>query len=86
MSSEKAMPTTVNDHEIERLIERLATLHKLSRSEVLYEALRNELERHEQPPSLAEEGVAFVRALHARVQRDANQPADKSFIEELYER
>ena len=78
------MPIVIDDPKIERLIERLSTLRKLSETEVLYEAPRNELRRREHLPNLVEEGAALVRALHARVQRDANQ-SDQIFVEGLYE-
>jgi hypothetical protein len=73
-----------DDPEIERLIERLCALRGRSKTQVLCEALRNELKRCENT-SLVEDGVAFVRALHARVQRDLNQLDDKIFVEGLYD-
>ncbi len=75
----------LDDPEIEPLIERLRALRGLSRIEVLCEALRNELKRYENASNLVEDGVAFVRALHARVERDASQFDDKIFVEGLYD-
>lgn len=75
----------LDDPEIEPLIERLCALRRLSRTEVLCEALRNELKRYENASNLVEDGVAFVRALHARVERDASQFDDKIFVESLYD-
>lgn len=74
-----------DDPEIERLIERLCALRGLSETEVLYEALQSELRRYENVSNLVENGVAFVRALHARVQRDAIQFNDTAFVEGLYD-
>lgn len=75
----------VDDPEIERLIERLSAMRGLNRNEVLSEALRNELKRYENASDLIETGVAFVRALHARVQRDVDRSDDRSFVEGLYD-
>ena len=74
-----------DDPEIERLIERLCALRGLSTTEVLCEVLRNELKRYENASNLVEAGVAFVRALHARAQRDASQFDNKIFVEGLYD-
>jgi len=45
----------------------------------------HELERIEGAPSLAEQGVAFAKALRSRSKSETGQPADKSFIDGLYE-
>jgi len=74
----------VKDPEVDRLAERLARLRKASKTEVVRDALRHELEREEQAPGLVERGVAFVRELNARAKPDAVQPADKDFVDSLY--
>lgn len=78
------MALFVKDPEVDRLAERLATLRKASKTEVVRDALRHELEREEQVPGLVERGVAFVRELNARAKRDAAQPIDKDFVDSLY--
>lgn len=74
----------VKDPEVDRLAERLATLRKTSKTEVVRDALRNELEREELAPGLVERGVAFVRELNARAKPGAGQPVDKDFVDNLY--
>ncbi len=78
------MALFVKDPEVDRLAERLATLRKASKTEVVRDALRHELEREEQVPGLVERGVAFVRELNARAKPDAAQPIDKDFVDSLY--
>lgn len=78
------MPLYVKDPEVDRLAERLAKRRNVSKTEAVRHALRRELEREDALPSLVEEGVAFVRALHKRARPKAGQPADKAFIDSLY--
>ena len=78
------MALYVKDPEVDRLAERLATLRKASKTEVVRDALRRELEREELAPGLVERGVAFVRELHARAKPEAGQPADRDFVDSLY--
>ncbi len=78
------MALYVKDQEVDRLAERLAALQRTTKTEVVRQALRHELERFQGVPSLVEQGVAFVRALHARAQPGQGQPADKAFIDGLY--
>ncbi len=79
------MPLYVKDREVDRLVGRLAMLQRASKTDVVRQALRHELERVEGVPSLVEQGVAFVRALHVRARTDKAQPADKDFIDGLYD-
>jgi len=78
------MPLYVKDAEVDRLAERLATLQRTSKTEVVRQALTHELERLEGVPSLVEQGVAYVRALRARAALAKGLPADKAFIDDLY--
>ena len=78
------MALYVKDIEVDRLAERLATLRRASKTEVVREALRRELGRLEAAPSMVEQGVAFVRALRARAQPGGGLPVDKDFIDSLY--
>ena len=68
------------------MAERLASLRRVSKTEVVRQALRHELEREEAKPSLVEKGVAFVQALKARAQPSAGRAADKAFIDSLYDK
>ena len=45
----------------------------------------HELERIEGVPSLVEKGVAFAKALRSRSNIATGQPADKAFIDGLYD-
>jgi antitoxin VapB len=80
------MPLYLNDREVDQLAQRLATLRKMTKTEVVREALRRELEREEATPSLVEKGMAFVNAIHLRSSPSRGAPADKEFIDGLYEK
>ena len=77
------MPLFVRDREVDRLVARLAELSKMSKTDIVRRALQSELERIEAAPSLVEKGLAFARALEAR--SGPGLPADKAFIDGLYE-
>ena len=79
------MPLYVKDPEVDNLAERLAALRRTTKTEVVREALRRELEREEKSPTLVETGMAFVRALHAHANPERGAPADKAFIDSLYD-
>ncbi len=78
------MPLYVKDVEVDRLASRLATLRRTSKTEVVRQALLHELQRVEGVPCLVEQGVAFVRALHAQSPPAKGQIVDKAFIDGLY--
>jgi antitoxin VapB len=80
------VPLYVKDSEVDRLVERLASLRRVSKTEVVRQALQHELEREEAKPSLVEKGVAFVQALKARAQPSAARAADKAFVDSLYDK
>jgi antitoxin VapB len=80
------MALFVKDIEVDRLAERLATLQRTSKTEVVRRALAHELERIEGVPSLVEKGVAFAKALRSRGKISPGQVADKAFIDGLYDR
>ena len=79
------MPFYVKDPEVDRMAERLASLRRVSKTEVVRQALQHELEREEGRLSLVERGVAFVQALKARAQPAAARATDKAFIDSLYD-
>jgi len=79
------MALYVKDSEVDRLARRLAGLRNASKTEVIRQALMNELEREEAKPSLVEVGIAFCRALRAKGDVSRRAPADKVFIDSLYE-
>jgi len=78
------LPLYVKDADVDRLADRLATLQQTSKTEVVRQALAHELERIEGVPSLVDQGLAFVRALHARAAPAKGLSADKAFIDDLY--
>ena len=78
------MPLYVKDVEVDRLARRVATLHRVSKTEAVRRALTHELEREGAAPTLVERGMAFARALRERGNASEGKPADKAFIDELY--
>jgi len=80
------MALFVKDPEVDKLAERLVAIRKVSKTEVVRQALLHELERERAIPSLVEQGVEFCRTLRARGNPDKAIPADKAFIDALYER
>lgn len=78
------MALYVKDVEVDRMAERLASLHQVSKTEAVRRALRHALEREQDVPGLIDRGVAFTRALRARANPADGQPADKAFIDSLY--
>ena len=78
------MPLFVKDPEVDRLANRLVAIKKVSKTEVVRQALLHELERERDIPSLVDLGVDFCRALRARANPVGGMPADKAFIDDLY--
>jgi len=79
------MALFVKDPEVDRLAERLVAIRKVSKTEAVRQALQHELEREGAKPSLVQQGVDFCRALRASVGSAAGLPADKAFIDSLYD-
>jgi len=78
------MPLYIRDPEVDRLSERLAVIRRTSKTEVVRQALANELERFEATPSLVDQGLAFVRSLRARSAPEKGHAADRDFFDDLY--
>jgi antitoxin VapB len=79
------MPLYIKDDDVDRLAERVATLHRITKTEAVRRALRHELENAQAAPTLVERGIAFMRALQARGDPGVAKAADKAFIDSLYE-
>ena len=79
------MPLYVKDAEADRLAGRVAALHRISKTEAVRRALLHELEREGEESPLVERTMAFVRALRERAGPQKGEPADKAFIDSLYE-
>ena len=80
------MPLYVKDPEVDRLASQVAALHHISKTEAVRRALLHELERGDLGGPSVERTMAFVRALHDRVGPQRGEPADKAYIDSLYER
>ena len=78
------MALFVKDPEVDRLARRLVAIKKISKTEVVRQALLHALERERALPSLVELGVDFCRALWARANPAGGRPADKAFIDGIY--
>ncbi|WP_157219451.1 type II toxin-antitoxin system VapB family antitoxin [Flavisphingomonas formosensis] len=77
------MALYVKDVEVDRLAERVASLHGVSKTEAVRRALLHELEREGAQSSFVERGMHFAQTLRARAV-PGGQPADKSSIDGLY--
>lgn len=80
------MPLYIRDPEVDRLAEQLAAQRRTTKTEVVRQALRREIEREEDPSEFVKRIQAFTAALEARAPRDRGLPVDKAFIDSLYER
>jgi antitoxin VapB len=79
------MALFVKDPEVGQLADRLVVIRKVTKTEAVRQALLHELEREEARPSLIDRGVEFCRALRARSNPAQAMPAEKDFIDSLYE-
>jgi antitoxin VapB len=75
----------VRDPEVDKLAEALAAIRRQTKTAAVRQALLNDLERERGRPSLVAVGVDYCRALRARGQAQAPAPADKAFLDALYE-
>ncbi len=92
------MPLSVTDPEVERLTEELARRHGISKTEVIRQALRHEAAREgtapapdgagngdESPSAFVERIRVFTRELRLKGNPAHGLPADKAWIDSLYE-
>jgi len=75
----------IKNADTDALARRVATLKKTGLTEAVHVALANELERETEKPSLVEIGMAYARQVRARGNPERGKPADKAFIDSLYE-
>ncbi|MDB5554946.1 MAG: transcription factor [Rhizobium sp.] len=78
------MALYVKDPEVSRIAEQLAELRKTTKTEVVRQALRHEMQR-EQDDDFVERVMAFARRARAMGNPAKIQPVDKDFIDSLYE-
>lgn len=79
------MPLYVKDPEVDALAERLMALKNVNKTEAVRQALLNELERECAKPDLVERSAVFSRAFLEKRVRELALPADRAFIDSLYE-
>lgn len=75
----------IRNPETDALARKVAALKKVGLTEAVHSALLHELEREEEHPSLIERSLAFARELRAKGNPEKGLPADRDFIDSLYE-
>ena len=75
----------IKNPETDALARRLAVLKKTGLTEAVHLALQHELQREEDKPSLVEQSIEFARRMRAKGDPSKGLPADKAFIDSLYE-
>jgi antitoxin VapB len=75
----------IKNPETDALARKVAALKRIGLTEAVHTALSNELAREEAKPSLVELSLAFARQLRAKGDPKKGLPADKKFIDSLYE-
>lgn len=80
------MTILIRNAETDALARKLAKLKGVGITEAVHDALRRELDAIDAKPSLVERGVKMTRELRAKGDPAKGMPADKEFIDWLYER
>jgi antitoxin VapB len=75
----------IKNVETDALARRVAALRKVGLTEAVHVALENELARAKAEPSEIDAWVKFVRDFRASGNPEKGLPADKAFIDSLYE-
>jgi antitoxin VapB len=75
----------IKNPQTDALARKVAALKKTGLTEAVHAALSHELERENAKPSLVELGMKFAREVRARSDPEKGLPADKAFIDSLYE-
>lgn len=75
----------IKNGETDALARRFAAIKKVGLAEAVHIALANELDREQAKPSLVERSREFALALRAKGNPENGLPADKVFIDSLYE-
>lgn len=75
----------IKNPDTDALARRVAAVKNLGLTEAVHTALQNELDRDLGQLSLPERGAALVRKLRAEGNPEKGLPADKAFIDSLYE-
>jgi antitoxin VapB len=77
------MALYIKDSEVDALAGELAAAKNLNKTEAVREALKHELERQRNKPSVVDLAVQFSRDLRARGKPKRGRRADKRFFDEL---
>lgn len=75
----------IRNPQTDALARRVAALKKIGLTEAVHEALLKELEREEKKPSDLDRWIKFARDFRASGNSERGLPADKAFIDSLYE-
>lgn len=75
----------IKNAETDALARKVAALKRTGLTEAVHMALVHELEREKARPSLVEIGMNYAREVRSRSNPDKGLPADKPFIDSLYE-
>jgi antitoxin VapB len=75
----------IKNPETDALARKVAAMKKVGLTEAVHSALAHELEREQGRPSLVEVSATFARKLREMGDPAKAQPADKAFIDSLYE-
>lgn len=75
----------IRNPETDALARKVASAKGVGITEAVHQALRNELIREAAKPSIVERGLNFARELRRRTHPELGKPADKEFIDSLYE-
>jgi antitoxin VapB len=78
------MALYVKDPEVAHIAAQLAERRKTTKTEVIRQALRHEMQR-EQNDNFVERIMEFARQVKAKGDPTKIQPVDKDFIDSLYE-
>lgn len=75
----------IKNAETDALARKVAALKGTGLTEAVHNALLNELRQEQSKPSLVDVGMKFAREFRAKGNPDKGLPADKAFIDSLYE-
>jgi antitoxin VapB len=78
------MALFVKDPEVDSLAQELASLKRVTKTEAVRQALRGEIDREKDKLALVAQSIAFARQLREWAGPNP-QPADKVFLDGLYE-
>jgi antitoxin VapB len=83
--AEAVMAFHIKNPETDALARRVAALKKVGLTEAVHGALAHELEREREKPSEIEAWIKFARDFRVKGNPEKALPADKDFIDSLYE-